>query len=502
MKNKQFILGAVLSYGAIIFNIVSGLLFTPWMIDQLGDDKYALYTLAVSVINIFLMDFGIGSAVTKFLSNYYAKKEYEDANVFMGVVYKIFIFISLVIAIVLTVFYFLIDGIYVKLTPTELTIFKNLFIIVAVYSVISFPFTTFRGVLIANEKFIEVKLCEFFQKFFNVFLVLLFLLLGKGVYALVLVHAFTNVFFMLVKYFIIRFRTKQKISLRSWNSKTARNLFGYSVWTTVMSLAQRCIFNIMPTVIAATIGSAEITVFSLASTLEGYVYTFASAINGMLMPGISRILNKDDAESRIMSLMKKVGKYQICTIGLLYLGFLCLGKTFVGFWMGEGYDMIYWSALFLIFPSLISMPQQVASNALLVKDVVKEQAIVYVGMAVINLSFSFIFINLFGVLGASMSICTSYLFSSVCMNVLFKKKLKLRLSEFFIGVYGKWIVVFAVSVALFIFAINYIPLSGWTGFIFKGCLIAVSYLIMYYWFCIDKDTRAEVKNKITRKLKR
>ena len=75
MRDKQVVFGALISYIAIAFNVISGLLYTPWMIHSIGDDKYALYTLALSIINIFLMDFGIGSAVTKFLSNYYAKGE-------------------------------------------------------------------------------------------------------------------------------------------------------------------------------------------------------------------------------------------------------------------------------------------------------------------------------------------------------------------------------------------------------------------------------------------
>ena len=98
MKDKQVFGGALLSYSAIIFNIISGLLYTPWMIHSIGDDQYALYTLAMSIINIFLMDFGIGSAVTKFLSNYYARGEFEKANQFMGLVYKVFFVISALIA--------------------------------------------------------------------------------------------------------------------------------------------------------------------------------------------------------------------------------------------------------------------------------------------------------------------------------------------------------------------------------------------------------------------
>ena len=151
------------------------------MISTIGKEHYALYTLASSVITLFLMDFGIGGAVSKFLANYYANKQYDEANKFMGIVYKIFIFISVVVAVCLFVFYFFIGSIYAKLSPNEITIFKHLFIIVSVYSVLSFPFITFNGILMANELFIEIKACNFGQKFLNVLLIVLCLLFGGNV---------------------------------------------------------------------------------------------------------------------------------------------------------------------------------------------------------------------------------------------------------------------------------------------------------------------------------
>ena len=499
MKNKQFTLGALLSYGAIAFNIVSGLLFTPWMVGTLGDDQYALYTLAVSVINIFLMDFGIGSAVTKFLSNYYAKKQYDEAGRFMGIVYKVFIAISGLIALVLFVFYFFIDVVYVKLTADEVRVFKHLFIIVAAYSVLSFPFTPFNGVLTANERFIELKLCGFLQKFTNVLFTLVFLLMGYGVYALVLIHAFTNFFFLIAKYFFIRRNTRQRAALSSWDTPVAKSLFGYSVWTTVMSLAQRCMFNIMPSVIAALIGSAEVTLFSLASTLEGYVYTFSSAINGMLMPKISRILQEPDAHERLTDLMIKIGKYHVCTIGLLYVGFACVGLDFVVLWLGEGYELVYWGALALIFPSLLSTPQQVANTALLVKDVVKEQAIIYVGMALINVTFSVLLLSYFGVVGASVSIAISYLFCFVCKNRLYKKKLPVKLGTYFKKVYGRWSLIAVGVCALYYLTAAYIPFDGIVGFLLKVGLVTFAYMGLYIPLCLDADTRRRIVQKILRK---
>ena len=496
MKNRQFAFGALLSYGAIAFNILSGLLYTPWMIRVVGDDQYALYALAISVINLFLLDFGIGSSVTKFLSNYYARGQYKEANRFMGIVYKVFFVISVVIAVVLLVFYFLIDGIYVKLTPTEIQTFKRLFVIVATYSVLSFPFTTFNGILMANEQFISVKACNFGQKVLNVALIVVALLMGANVYALVLVNALSNILFIGIKYICIRRQTRLAVDFSHRDKTMAKELFGFSVWVTVMNLARRCMFNIMPSVIAALIGSAEVTRFSLAASLEGYVYTFADAINGMFLPKISRILVREDAERGLSALMCKVGRFHVATIGLIYLGFLCLGREFVLLWMGEGYELVYICTLLLISPALIYIPQQVAKTALLAKGIVKQQAMIYVGMAVANLSLSFILIPMFGIVGAAISVCVSYLLRTLMFNVLYRKKLGIDLGVYFRNAYGRWLVA-AVAALAFGWMVAKIPgLTGWVGLAVKIVLFTGIYGTFFIVFGVEKIERAALLERL------
>ena len=503
MRDKQVVFGALISYIAIAFNVISGLLYTPWMIRSIGDDKYALYTLALSIINIFLMDFGIGSAVTKFLSNYYAKGEYDEANCFMGVVYKVFFLISSVIALCLFVFYFFIDGFYTKLSSEELIVFKQLFIIVATYSVLSFPFTSYNGVLMANERFIEVKLCNLGQKVFNVAAIIVLLLNGMGVYALVLTYALSNAVFLFAKYAIIKKKTTQRVVWKSNHDKLlVKKLFSFSIWVTIMSIAQRCIFNIMPSVIAAVIGAEAVTIFSLASTLEGYVYTFSDAINGMFMPKISRILIQENTQERLSGLMIKVGKFHIYTIGLIYIGFLCFGKQFITLWMGDGYGEIYVCALLLIFPSLFDVPQQVAKTALLAKDVVKEQAIIYIGMALSNIVLAAMLLKKLGIVGGAVSICIAYLLKVVAMNLLYDKMLHVNLEKYFHDVYLRWAIVAGGSIFCGI-AINRMHLAvGWLGLCAKIVFMTIAYGLMLLEICMEKEQRRHLVRLLKVKLKR
>ena len=209
-SSKQIKVGAMLSYLAIAVNIIAGLVYTPWMIDKIGQSQYGLYTLANSLITLFLVDFGLSSATAKYLSRHNADGDREGAEKTLGAIYKLYLLVDAVILIILTVIFFLIDQIYVKLTPTELEQFKVVYVISAIFSVVNFPFVTFNGILTAYEKFIPLKLIDIAYRVFNVVFTVIALILGGGLYALVLVHVGVGLLVLLVKFIVIKVKNTHK----------------------------------------------------------------------------------------------------------------------------------------------------------------------------------------------------------------------------------------------------------------------------------------------------
>ena len=61
-SSKQIKLGALMSYFAIAFNMIAGLIYTPWMISEIGSSNYGLYTLATSLITFRGVRNATGSA--------------------------------------------------------------------------------------------------------------------------------------------------------------------------------------------------------------------------------------------------------------------------------------------------------------------------------------------------------------------------------------------------------------------------------------------------------
>ena len=135
-SSKQIKLGAVISYIAIAFNMVAGLIYTPWMITKIGQGNYGLYTLANSLITMFVMDFGMGAAVSRFVSRYNAEGNQKAVNNFLGVVYKLYFAIDIIIFTALIIVYFFIDPIYANLSAQEIETFKVLYAIVCMFSIV------------------------------------------------------------------------------------------------------------------------------------------------------------------------------------------------------------------------------------------------------------------------------------------------------------------------------------------------------------------------------
>ena len=183
--NRQIKIGAVLAYGTIAFNILAGLIYTPWMIREIGQSDYGIYGLATSLIAMFSADFGLGSAATRFLSKYKAQNDEKKISQFMGVTLKLYLILDIIILGILCICFFFLSDIYQGLTNNEVIKLRVVFVISGLFTTISFPFQPLNGMIVASERFIFQKVVDFINKFVTVVVMILLLCNGFGLYALV-----------------------------------------------------------------------------------------------------------------------------------------------------------------------------------------------------------------------------------------------------------------------------------------------------------------------------
>ena len=500
-NNSQIKSGAIISYAGIIISTVASLLYTPWMKNQIGDANYGLYTLVGSLVAIFMMDFGLSTSVTRFTSKYRAENNETQIHNVMGYAFKLYIAIDVIISIVLIILYLLIDNIYVGLSISERDTLKKIFLIFATYSVLAFPFTPLSGVLNAYEKFVWLKICELFQKLFAIFLTVVALLTDHGVVALVLMNAVSGIATILIKLWIIGKGKMIRPNFWIRDKVLLRELFGFSIWVTVLALAQRLIFNIAPSILGVTSTSIEIARFAPASQLEGYFFTFAYAINGLFMPMVARLDYNMDNRG-IENIMIKVGKYQICVLGLLFAGICTIGTEFIELWMGSEYRISGICTVLLIAPSIFLYPQQIANTLLSIRNKIKYQAMSALIIGAINVGLSFVLTPQLGALGSSISICVAFLVNLVLLNIVYHKVLHLNLKQFYKVVYIRYVPPILLAIIITQFILRYITYSGWLWLLVKIVVCTTVYLMLLFMIGFSKEEKAQIISVIRKRLKK
>ena len=486
---NQIKTGAVISYASLFLNVVTGLLYTPWVINSIGKENYGLYTLAMSVISLFVFDFGLGQAIQRYVSKYLSENRQDLVDKLLGLVFKLYLIADIVIFVALTVIYFFLPSMYQGLTASEMSDFKVVYMIAALFCVISFPFIPLNGIIASYEKFIQLKSCDLIHKIIIVVLMATCLLMGGGLFALVIVNSVAGIIIILLKLAILGKTRIRAVQWRFWDKALLRAVFSFSIWVTVIQLAQRCIFNLAPSILAAFANSVSVSILGIAICLEGYTYSFASAINGMFLPRVSRMIANDRREE-ILKLMIRVGRIQIYVIGLICVGFICTGREFIQVWLGDGYSEVYLCALMIILPSFLQLPQEIGSTTIVAEGKVKHQAYAFLAMAAINLILAFPLSKYFGVQGLCLSIMVAYLVRTFLMDLIFYKELKINVFVFFRDSFLRIIPAIAIATISTFLLIGFIPYGGWLGFVLKAVVCVVIYAACIYLMPMNKEEKA------------
>lgn len=498
---NQIKVGALISYLALFLNIVTGLLYTPWMINTIGKADYGLFTLAMSVISLFVFDFGLGSAITRFVSKFLAEGRQDKVDSLLGLVFKLYLMGDLLILSSLVVIYFFLPSIYLGLTPEEMASFKLVYIIASMFSVVSFLFLPLNGIITSYEKFIQLKSCDLIHKLIIIGLMTACLLLGGGLFSLVIVNSVAGIIIIILKVGVLGKTRISAIQWRYWDKALYKSVLSFSVWVTVIQLAQRCIFNIAPSILAAFATSTAITILGIAICLEGYTFSFASAINGMFLPRVSRMLTNDNKQE-LLDLMTRVGRIQIYIIGLLCIGFICVGREFIQLWLGEGYEEVYPCALMIILPSFLQLPQEIGNTSVVAAGKVKQQAYAFMLMAAMNLLLAYPMTKYWGVEGLCCSIMIAYLVRTLTMDYIFYKHIQINVFKFFRNSYLRILPSIALSIVLSLVLFEFLEAGGWYGFILKTLLCVLIYLLSIWVFAMNNYEKHLFASPMNRILKR
>lgn len=478
--------GAIISYVSTFLNIVISLVYTPWMIHQIGVSDYGLYSLVGTFLGYFMLDFGLAGTITRFVAKYRAEgNETKVANM-LGLTAKVYLVLDSIIFLVLLILYFFLTDIFGDgLTPEEIEKLKLLYCIAGTFSVLSFLFKPVSGAMMAYEYFVENKTLDLLVRVGTVVLIVIVLLLNGNVYHLVFITGTVGFAVALLRYAVFINKSKLKLNLGYFEKAELIGLFSFSVWVLVVQLSQMFRLSLIPTILGIFNNTTEISIFSVGRNLEGMVYTISAALNGLFLPMVSRMAHSVDRKG-VMNLMVQVGRIQLFIILLIFSGFCVFGRSFIHLWVGETFNASYYVFLLLIFVNILSLTMHIGMDLVYAENKIKHTALRVVISSMIGLVLSVILAPKYGAIGCAAATGFALVLTQILYVDFYKKNLDLDMGFFFKKCHMEIMPLVIVYSVVGYFVWQHLHLQGWYFLVLAMGIYALGYCTIAWFFLTNK----------------
>lgn len=504
-ENKERKLGAILSYISIIVSTLVQLIYTPFLIRKLGQSEYGLYSLVASVISyLTLFDLGFGNAIVVYTSKYLATGEREKAEKLQGMFKVVFYILGLFVFIAGIILYFNVESLFGNtMTEEELSKAKVMMLILTFNMVITFTFNIYSSIINAHEKFVFQKIVSILNTLLKPLLMIPLLLLGYKSIAMCVAITLVNVFVVIFNYFYCINKLKIKVKFRGFDKKVFKEILKYSIFIFINIIVDKVNWNLDQFILGIVSGTVAVSIYSIATNLNTLFINLSTAISGILLPKVSKMVAKNAKSEELTNEMIKVGRIQWLIIFLMASGLVLFGKEFFIWWAGPEYEESYYVALLLILPVCFPLIQNLGISICQALNMHKFRAYATLIMAVLNGIISYFFARVYGPIGTALGTAIALVICNILiMNIYYQKVLRLNMLKFWKEIL-RMSIPFIIPLVIIIAFMHFVCISGIKGVIVYAIIYIIIYCIIAYFLSMNDYEKNIIHNVLIKiKLKK
>ena len=493
-------IGVMISYLTLGFNMLIGLVYTPFMISCLGDSQYGIFSLANSLISLVtLLDLGFGQTLVRYISKEKSNGNKEEEHRLNGLFLKIYSCIA-VIAMVVGIF---IIVIYPQLaaksfTKDETYLFRVVFSILLVNVTISFPMSVFSATLNAYEEFFALKLANFIMSVCKYTTMFLLLLLG---HKLIAVAVITLIASMCMQTFYMIYAIERigiKFDFTRVDTDLKKDVIAFSFYIFLNLIIDFLYSNTDKLILGVVAGTVSVSVYSIGIYFSQYFTELSNAMSSVFLPKIVDYHEKGEKEE-ISNLFNKVGRIQMMLLFQVLGGFFCLGKEFIYLWVGDTYKDSYLIGMIILIPSIVPLTQNIGISVIRAMNIHKYRSYMYIVIAILNVVLSIPLAMKYGGVGSAIGTGISTVLGQILfMNWFYYKRVGIDIKCYWKN-FAKFAILSAIVIVMISLIKALVVVTSWL--LFMGFVLAFSIIYMtIYWFAIaDKYEKNLIKSVVRRK---
>jgi O-antigen/teichoic acid export membrane protein len=496
MSQKKW--GVLLSYLTTAITALMNIVFVPFYISKLGAAEYGVYKIMNSFSGyLIIMDMGIGTIVTRYVSLYRYKKDDIHIKKCISTSAVVCIILSAIVLILGLLLQSKINNLYGKTFSAEqLFLARHLFILMVSNIVITLVTHLFTGYINAHEQFAFTNGFSVIRLLVRIIAIYLCVSITRNSLTIIILDIIINFTLLLLYAMHSIIKLKMEISIKMFDRGLLKQYTLFSGAILFQSIVNQVNNSVDNMILGAMVSPEIVTMYSSGLTIYGLYVTLPDAINHVFLPQATRLFGEklpNDNGYTITNFVSRIGRYEaIICLGILG-AFFSFGKEFVYLWIGND-NIGAWSvALLLIIPVTIPMCENLMVTVLNACNKRMFRSVVLACVAVFNIITTIILIPKLGYIGAAIGTFLSILIGhGIVLNIYYNKAFNLRVILMLKTVYLKLIPCCVLPcIVLYIMSL-FINQISWLIFIIKGFIFLALYLLSVYIFYLSKEEKGKI----------
>lgn len=380
---------------------VVSFLLMPFIIHMLGDRMYGIWALVASFMGYYgLMDFGLSQAATRYLARAAGALDHEELNRIFNTLFLLYSFVGGIVLVV--------SFATARMAPlfahnaADASIFSKVILILGLSLAINFPSKVFGAALEANLRHDITATFRLITTFIRAGAVVGILLLGYRIVGLAWATFLTGIILMPASvYYCYKEFPYLRLQFRYWTRNTAKTLVNYSSYSFIGHVADMLKFRTDNIVVAAFVGLAAVTHYSIAGKLVLYMWDLLMAILGGILSLLSRQEGSGDHEGIRRTFLFST-RLSLCIASFMVFGLIAWGRPFIERWVGPQYVDAYPILVLLAIASFFSLSQLPSGYLVYAISKHKFYALLMLTEGIVNLLLSLALAKLYGMEGVAL----------------------------------------------------------------------------------------------------
>lgn len=506
---KRVLKNSISNYLQTLLSVVIFFFYTPYMVRQLGDREFGVWTLVMSVVGIFgLADFGFATSVVKYVAHCKGSGDVETRNKMLSTFAAVYIWISTATTLVGLLFSLIMLHTLHIPADRQGAAMLTYYVLLARFVTLGLPLAMFRGILFGEQRISTINL-------FQAIAAVCYALIGWYVLSpasglaptdRMVALAFVNLACLFIDnlpFVVLCYKKVDRLHIdpRKWDPKLLREAASFGATQLVINVAALVYLRTDPIVVNLVLrDTMQVSYYAIALKISETLYLLTKQFVNVLSPYVAELKGKEDFWA-IRNVLLKGSKYAWAITIMISVVIYTLGTQLIVTWVHNDHFAKAGPVLMILVTAMtISMLQEVASLVLAMTGFHKLAAKAAVLGIVVNVGFSFLLGHLIGLNGVAYgTLLTAILVNGLYIVRMACFRFRINLKDYVLQVLIPVVIPAAVQVAITLGMIRILPPKSLMHVAIDSVPGMLVYTALFVVIGLEGSERQKILSKFSRK---